>query len=113
MLTLHLLIARLLKKLHQKLLLILIGEKQMAKRNRSSNQRVIDQRLKEGRGKGRGKEYQPFLFIQDVASLGLATRAKGWVTGRIHHFLSKLRAVADEHVRQTGGEFVEVSAGEE
>lgn len=82
--------ARLLKKLHQKLLLILIGEKQMAKRNRSSNRRVIDRRLKEGRGKGRGKKYQPFLFIQDVASLGLATRAKGWVTGRIHHFLSKL-----------------------
>jgi hypothetical protein len=62
----------------------------MAKRNRRSNQKVINRRLKEGRGKGRGENYLPFLFIQDVASIGLATRDKGWITGRVHHFLSKL-----------------------
>jgi hypothetical protein len=62
----------------------------MAKRNRSSNRKVIDRRLKEGRGKGRGEHYQPYLFIQDVASTGLSTRDKGWITGRVHHFLSKL-----------------------
>ena len=62
----------------------------MAKRKRVINERVINRRLKEGRGQGRGVDYQPWLHIQDVASQGLATRIKGWKTGRCHHFLSKL-----------------------
>ncbi|MDQ3816226.1 MAG: TnsA endonuclease N-terminal domain-containing protein [Acidobacteriota bacterium] len=39
---------------------------------------------------GRGESYEPYLHIQDVPSIGLATREKGWKTKRIHHFLSKL-----------------------
>ncbi|MGH9841728.1 MAG: TnsA endonuclease N-terminal domain-containing protein [Blastocatellia bacterium] len=62
----------------------------MAKRNRNINERVIKRRLKEGRGQGRGADYQPWLHIQDVPSRGLATRIKGWKTSRCHHFLSKL-----------------------
>ncbi len=62
----------------------------MGKRNRSSNQKVIDRRLKAGRGKGRGEDYDPYLHIQDVASIGLAVRDKGWKTNRVHHFLSSL-----------------------
>jgi hypothetical protein len=62
----------------------------MAKRNRVINERVIKRRLKEGRGQGRGADYQPWLRIQDVPSQGLVTRIKGWKTGRCHHFLSKL-----------------------
>jgi hypothetical protein len=62
----------------------------VAKRKRVINERVIKRRLKEGRGQGRGADYQPWLRIQDVPSQGLATRVKGWKTGRCHHFLSKL-----------------------
>lgn len=30
------------------------------------------------------------MHIQDIASTGLASRIKGWKTGRVHHLLSKL-----------------------
>ncbi|MBW4522822.1 MAG: TnsA endonuclease N-terminal domain-containing protein [Scytolyngbya sp. HA4215-MV1] len=62
----------------------------MAKRNRSTNQQKVEQRLKERRGSGRGAKYQPWLQIQDVPSQGLASRVKGWKTGRDHHLLSQL-----------------------
>jgi hypothetical protein len=62
----------------------------MAKRKRVINERVIKQRMKEGRGQGRSADYQPWLHIQDVPSLELATRIKGWETGSCNHFLSKL-----------------------
>ncbi len=62
----------------------------MAKRKRSITQKVKDRRKKEGRGLGTGKDYKPELRIQDVSSIGLATRILGWKTGRIHHFMSKL-----------------------
>jgi hypothetical protein len=62
----------------------------VAKRKRVINEQVIERRLKEGRGQGRGADYQPWLHVQDVPSQGLATRIKGWKTGRCHHFLSKL-----------------------
>lgn len=39
---------------------------------------------------GRGTNYKPGLVIQDVPSIGLVTRDKGWKTQRIHHFMSKL-----------------------
>ncbi|MBM0744525.1 heteromeric transposase endonuclease subunit TnsA [Phormidium sp. CLA17] len=62
----------------------------MAKRNRGTDQQNIEKRLKEGRGDGRGADYQPWLRIQDVPSQGLASRAKGWKTGREHHLMSNL-----------------------
>jgi len=62
----------------------------MAKRDRRSDRKVIDRRLKEGRGQGRGAEYKPYLRVQDVPSQGLATRVGGWKTGREHHFMSCL-----------------------
>lgn len=62
----------------------------MAKRKRATTEKSIKKREKEGRGQGRGVNYKPLLHIQDVASIGLSTRIKGWHTGRIHHFLSKL-----------------------
>jgi hypothetical protein len=62
----------------------------MAKRKRSITEESIRKREKEGRGQGRGANYNPYLYIQDVASSGLATRIRGWHTGRIHHLLSKL-----------------------
>jgi hypothetical protein len=62
----------------------------MAKRERKSSQQVIDKRLKQGRGQGRGAEYKPYLRVQDVPSQGLATRIGGWKSGREHHFMSCL-----------------------
>jgi hypothetical protein len=46
--------------------------------------------LKEGRGAGRGRDYKPWLTIQDVPSRGRSHRFPGRVTGRIHHLLSDL-----------------------
>lgn len=60
----------------------------MAKRNRSVTKERINRRLKEGRGQGRGKDYKPYLYIQDVPSKGLATRDLGWHTQRVHHLMS-------------------------
>ena len=37
-----------------------------------------------------GKEYQPFILIQDVPSLGRSSRPRGIKTGRQHEFLSDL-----------------------
>lgn len=62
----------------------------MAKRKRNTDQATISRRLAEGRGQGKLAEYKPWLHIQDVPSQGLATRIKGWKTGRTHHFLSQL-----------------------
>ncbi|UVB75807.1 TnsA endonuclease N-terminal domain-containing protein [Bacillus subtilis] len=59
----------------------------MSKRKRTSK---IDKWIKEGRGTGSGADYQPWLKIQDVSSLGRSTRLKGIKTGRQHEFLSDL-----------------------
>ena len=48
----------------------------------------------EGRGSGRGKDYQPWLRIQDLSSRGRSSRMPGKTTGRTHELLSDLeRAV--------------------
>ncbi|MBC6972759.1 transposase [Bacillus sp. Xin] len=59
----------------------------MSKRKRTSK---IDKWIKEGRETGSGGDYQPWLKIQDVSSLGRSTRLKGIKTGRQHEFLSDL-----------------------
>jgi hypothetical protein len=48
----------------------------------------MEQRLTEGRGKGIGASYNPWLHVQDVPTDGRAWRIKGWKTGRDHHLLS-------------------------
>lgn len=58
----------------------------MPKRKTSSSAN----KLKNGRGQGHGQDYTPFLYTREVPSRGLATRVKGWKTGRVHHFLSIL-----------------------
>lgn len=62
----------------------------MAKRNRSITAKTKAMRKREGRGQGHGANYKPELRIQDVSSIGLATRDRGWKTKRIHHLMSKL-----------------------
>lgn len=61
----------------------------MSKRNRGMTQKVIDKRLKEGRGQGHFSEYKPWLTIHDVPSQGVVTRIKGWKSGRLHHYFSE------------------------
>jgi hypothetical protein len=60
----------------------------MAKYRRSWSQDTFKKYLKEGRGQGRGKEYRLWLTIHDFPSQGRSTRAPGWKTGRVQHFLS-------------------------
>jgi hypothetical protein len=53
-------------------------------------QALIEQRIREGRGQGRGADYKPWLMIRDVPSLGLSERIRGWKSARVHHLLSQL-----------------------
>lgn len=46
--------------------------------------------IKEGRGQGEGKDYKPWLTIQDVPSNGVVSREQSWTVGRIHHLMSRL-----------------------
>lgn len=62
----------------------------MAKRKREITEAKIERFIKEGRGQGTGKDYLPWLRIQDVPSEGRATRGVGWTTGRRHELLSDI-----------------------
>jgi len=53
-------------------------------------ERTIARKERDGRGAGRGREYRPWLPIQDVASIGTSERIRGTKTGREHHFHSQL-----------------------
>lgn len=50
----------------------------------------IQRRVKEGRGKGEGKTYKPWLTVNDVPSSGRSHRVYSFKTGRVHHLLSDL-----------------------
>ncbi|WP_322005167.1 TnsA endonuclease N-terminal domain-containing protein [Paraburkholderia tropica] len=50
----------------------------------------IDRFIKEGRGKGEGKEYKPWLTVYDVPSDGRVHRPRGLKTNRTHHLLSDI-----------------------
>ncbi|MFT8347330.1 TnsA endonuclease C-terminal domain-containing protein [Clostridium saccharoperbutylacetonicum] len=60
----------------------------MTKRNLDWTPEKFKRFLKEGRGKGEGKEYKPWLTIQDMPSLGRVSRILGWKSGRIHHLFT-------------------------
>ena len=46
----------------------------MGKRNTTWDSKKIEQWIKEGRGQGEGKEYKPWLTIQDFPSMGRVTK---------------------------------------
>ncbi len=48
--------------------------------------------LKEGRGQGEGRDYKPWLTVQDFPSKGRCHRIFGWKTGRIHHLFTDSEA---------------------
>ena len=62
----------------------------MVKRKREITEVKIEQFIKEGRGQGTGKDYLPWIRIQDVPSEGRVTRGVGWTTGRRHELLSDI-----------------------
>ncbi|WNS75657.1 TnsA endonuclease C-terminal domain-containing protein [Bacillus sp. DTU_2020_1000418_1_SI_GHA_SEK_038] len=64
----------------------------MTKRNQSWNENKYNRFVKEGRGQGTGKEYKPWLTIQDFPSMGRVSRILGWKSGRVHHLFSDLQA---------------------
>lgn len=59
----------------------------MAKRNKKLD---YEKMIKEGLGLGKGKEYKPWLKIQDFPSKGRVTRVKGIKTERQHELFSDL-----------------------
>ncbi|GEN57782.1 transposase [Halolactibacillus alkaliphilus] len=59
----------------------------MAKRKRMSS---TENKIKKGYGEGQGIDYKPWINIQDVPSLGRATRLKGIKIPRQFEFLSDL-----------------------
>lgn len=62
----------------------------MAKAKSSFSEIQIVRRIKEGRGQGHGKDYMPWLTVQEVSSSGRSHRIYSHKTGRVHHLLSDL-----------------------
>ncbi|KAA1057044.1 TnsA endonuclease N-terminal domain-containing protein [Azospirillum argentinense] len=62
----------------------------MARRRYAFDEDKIALFHKEGRGKGRGADYKPWLTVQDVPSSGRTHRLRGLKTGRQHHLLSDI-----------------------
>ena len=64
----------------------------MSRAPRFFTQEQISKRIKSGRGQGMGKDYQPWLTIQDVPSRGVSHRIYSHKTQRVHHLLSMIYA---------------------
>lgn len=61
----------------------------MARRRRYSfDEKKVQQYIAEGRGRGSGANYIPWLKYQDLSSIGRSHRPRGTKTGRVHHFFS-------------------------
>ena len=60
----------------------------MARRRYGFTEEKIQRFIKQGRGKGEGATYKPWLTVADVPSLGRVHRVYCPKTGRAHHLLS-------------------------
>lgn len=60
----------------------------MARSKQEWTKAKFERYRKEGRGKGSGKKYQPWIKIQDFPSKGRVSRPPGWKTSREHHLFS-------------------------
>lgn len=47
-------------------------------------------KINEGYGTGRSKNYNPYIHVHDFGTISRTHRIKGWKTGRVHHLLSDL-----------------------
>ena len=62
----------------------------MAKAKSSFSEVQIARCIKEGRGQGHGKDYIPWLTVQEVSSAGRSHRIYSHKMGLVHHLLSDL-----------------------
>lgn len=63
----------------------------MAKRSREWNETKLNTYISiERRGQGEGKDYKPWIQVQDFPSKGRCSRVKGIKTGRVHNFMSDI-----------------------
>lgn len=72
------------------------------------NPNTIKRLIKEGRGAGFGRDYQPWLTVRDVSSRGRSSRPLGHTTGRVHHLLSKHLETAYFHIEDWDTETVDI-----
>ena len=63
---------------------------ELAKRSNDWSKQKLDNFLKDGRGKGEGKDYKPWLTIQDFPSMGRCSRLLGWKSKRVHQLFSDI-----------------------
>lgn len=63
----------------------------MSKRNSTWSKQKLERYLKEGRGQGEGKDYKPWIVVQDFPSMGRVSRILGWKTKRTHHLFSDIQ----------------------
>jgi len=68
------------------------GGNEMSKYNLEWDEAKLKRFIKEGRGQGEGKDYKPWLTVQDFPSKGRCHRIFGWKTGRIHHLFTDSEA---------------------
>ena len=54
----------------------------MSKHHRAWNVSVYESYVREGRGRGSGSDYTPWIYVQDFASRGVVSRVKGRTTVR-------------------------------
>lgn len=64
------------------------GDYSMEKRQRGMTKNKIEKWIKEGRGKGGGIDYKPWLLVQDVPSDGRCHREVGMKIPRQYTLLS-------------------------
>jgi len=68
------------------------GGNEMSKYNLEWDEAKLKRFIKEGRGQGEGKDYKPWLTVQDFPSKGRCHRIFGWKTGRVHHLFTDSEA---------------------
>ena len=52
------------------------------------NEEKYNKWIKEGYGQGTGKDYLPWITVHDFPSNGFISRAPGWKSNRVYHFMS-------------------------
>jgi len=60
----------------------------MSRKKYDWSQNKFDRYIKEKRGMGEGKNYIPWIKVQDFSSKGRSHRIAGWKTNRVHHLFS-------------------------
>lgn len=65
---------------------------------------TVQRWIKHGYGQGEGKTYKPFMYVRDVPSEGSSSMVHSRVSGRTHHYLSRVEFhvhLLAEHSKQT------------